>query len=61
MVFLGIGEPSADFYGGDRRGSNLYSSSLVALDAASGKMKWYFQTTHHDIFDYDLSAPPALI
>jgi glucose dehydrogenase len=61
MVFLGIGEPSADFYGGDRKGQNLYSSSLVALDAANGKMKWYFQTTHHDIFDYDLSAPPALI
>jgi glucose dehydrogenase len=61
MVFLCIGEPSADFYGGDRKGQNLYSSSLVALDAASGKMKWYFQTTHHDIFDYDLSAPPALI
>jgi len=61
MVFLGIGEPSADFYGGDRKGSNLYSSSLVALDAATGKLKWYFQTTHHDIFDYDLSAPPALI
>jgi quinoprotein glucose dehydrogenase len=61
MVFLPIGEPTTDFYGGDRKGANLYSSSLVALDAATGKMKWYFQTTHHDIFDYDLSAPPALI
>lgn len=61
MVFLPIGEPSTDFYGGDRKGADLYSSSLVALDAATGKMKWYFQTTHHDIFDYDLTAPPALI
>ena len=61
MVFMGIGEPTTDFYGGDRKGKNLYSSSLVALDAATGKLKWYFQTTHHDIFDYDLSAPPALI
>ena len=61
MVFLPIGEPTTDFYGGDRKGANLYGSSLVALDAATGKMKWYFQTTHHDIFDYDLSAPPALI
>jgi glucose dehydrogenase len=61
MVFLPIGEPSADFYGGDRKGADLYSSSLVALDASTGKIKWYFQTTHHDIFDYDLNAPPALV
>ena len=61
MLFLPIGEPSTDFYGGDRKGADLYSSSLVALDAATGKIKWYFQTTHHDIFDYDLTAPPALI
>jgi glucose dehydrogenase len=61
MVFLPIGEPTTDFYGGDRKGADLYSSSLVALDAATGKIKWFFQTTHHDIFDYDLTAPPALI
>jgi quinoprotein glucose dehydrogenase len=61
LVFLPIGEATTDFYGGDRKGANLYASSLVALDAATGKVKWYFQTTHHDIFDYDLSAPPALI
>jgi glucose dehydrogenase len=61
MVFLPIGEPTTDFYGGDRKGANLYGSSLVALDASTGKIKWYFQTTHHDVFDYDLSAPPALI
>jgi glucose dehydrogenase len=61
MVFLPIGEPTTDFYGGDRKGANLYGSSLVALDAETGKIKWYFQTTHHDIFDYDLTAAPALI
>ena len=61
MVFLPIGTPTPDFYGGDRKGSNLYGSSLVALDAATGKMKWYFQTTHHDNWDYDLTAAPVLI
>ena len=61
MVFVPVGTPTTDFYGGDRKGSNLYGSSLLALDAATGKLKWYFQTTHHDNWDYDLTAPPALI
>ncbi len=61
LVFLPIGTPTPDFYGGDRKGSNLYGSSLVALDAATGKMKWYFQTTHHDNWDYDLTAAPVLL
>ena len=55
------GTPATDFYGGDRLGSNLYGSSLVALDAATGKLKWFFQTTHHDNWDYDLNSPPTLI
>lgn len=61
MVFLPVGTPTTDFYGGDRLGSNLYGSSVVALDAATGKVKWYFQTTHHDNWDYDPTAAPALI
>jgi quinoprotein glucose dehydrogenase len=61
MLFVPLGTPTPDFYGGDRKGSNLYGSSLVALDAATGKLKWYFQTTHHDNWDYDLTSPPALI
>ncbi len=61
LVFLPIGTPTPDFYGGDRKGSNLYGSSLVALDADTGKVKWYFQTTHHDNWDYDLTAAPMLI
>ncbi len=61
MVFVPIGTPNTDFYGGDRKGSNLYGSSLVALDAATGKLKWYFQTTHHDNWDYDLTSAPILI
>ncbi len=61
LIFLPVGTPNADFYGGDRAGSNLYGSSLVALDAATGKLKWFFQTTHHDNWDYDLTAAPVLI
>jgi quinoprotein glucose dehydrogenase len=56
-----VGAPTTDFYGADRLGSNLYGSSLVALDALTGKLKWYYQTTHHDNWDYDLTSPPALI
>ena len=61
LVFLPIGTPTPDFFGGSRKGTNLYGSSLAALDAATGKLKWYFQTTHHDNWDYDLTAAPALI
>ncbi len=61
IAYVPLGTPATDFYGGDRLGSNLYGSSLVALDALTGKLKWYFQTTHHDNWDYDLSAPPTLI
>jgi quinoprotein glucose dehydrogenase len=61
MLFVPLGTPTPDFYGGSRKGSNLYGSSLVALDAATGKLKWYFQTTHHDNWDYDLTAAPSLI
>ena len=61
MVFCPIGNPTDQAYGASRPGTNLYSSSLVALDADTGKLKWYFQVTHHDIFDFDVSAPPALI
>jgi quinoprotein glucose dehydrogenase len=61
VAYVPTGTPATDFYGGDRLGSNLYGSSLLALDAATGKLKWFFQTTHHDNWDYDLQAPPALI
>jgi glucose dehydrogenase len=61
LVYLPYGSPTYDFYGADREGANLYGNSLVALDAATGKLKWHFQTVHHDIWDYDLEAPPILI
>ena len=60
-VFLPVSTPSPDFYGGDRPGTNLYSDSVVALDARTGERKWHFQTVHHDLWDYDLAAPPVLV
>jgi membrane-bound PQQ-dependent dehydrogenase (glucose/quinate/shikimate family) len=60
MVFLPVGSPAYDFYGGDRRGRNLFGNSLVALDAATGRLVWYFQAVHHDLWDYDLPAQPVL-
>ena len=61
IVYVPLGSPTYDYYGSDRKGSNLYGNSLVALDAASGKLIWHFQTTHHDLWDYDLPAPPNLV
>lgn len=61
MVFIPTGNPGGSFYGGDRPGDNLYATSVVALDAATGAYRWHFQTTHHDLFDADLAAAPALI
>ncbi|MBV9768783.1 MAG: pyrroloquinoline quinone-dependent dehydrogenase [Bryobacterales bacterium] len=60
-LFATFDSPSYDLYGGDRPGNDLFGNSLVALDAASGKMKWYFQTIHHDIWDWDAPATPALV
>src|SRR5204863_8119636 len=61
MVFIPTGNPGGSFYGGERPGDNVYATSVVALDAATGAYKWHFQTTHHDLFDADLAAAPALI
>jgi len=49
LVFLPIGSASYDFYGADRKGLDLFSNCLVALEAASGKLVWYYQMVHHDI------------
>jgi len=61
IVYMPFGAPSGDLWGGDRVGDNLYSSSLVAADARTGKYLWHFQVVHHDIWDYDLEAPPLLM
>ncbi|MDR3714486.1 MAG: pyrroloquinoline quinone-dependent dehydrogenase [Puia sp.] len=61
MVFLALGSPSYDYYGADRKGQDLFGNCVVALDAKTGKLIWYFQTIHHDLWDYDLPAPPNLV
>jgi quinoprotein glucose dehydrogenase len=61
MVFLATGSPSYDFYGADRKGKNLFGNCVVALNAKTGKLRWYYQTIHHDLWDYDLPAPPNLV
>jgi glucose dehydrogenase len=60
IVYAPLGAPTSDFYGADRVGDNLYGNSLVALDARTGEKKWHQQLVHHDLWDYDLAAPPAL-
>lgn len=59
-VYLPIEAATGDFYGGHRPGNNLFSQSLVCLDVKTGKKVWHYQIVHHDIWDYDLPAPPIL-
>jgi quinoprotein glucose dehydrogenase len=59
-VYFGTGSPSSDFYGGDRAGQNLFANCILSLDASTGKLIWYFQTIHHDLWDRDISCPPNL-
>jgi quinoprotein glucose dehydrogenase len=61
LVFAGTGSATPDFYGGKRKGANLYSDCVLALDAATGKLKWHFQTVHHDVWDWDNAAHPILV
>jgi quinoprotein glucose dehydrogenase len=61
IVFAGIGSPSFDFYGGNRKGANLFGNCVLALDARTGKRVWHYQVVHHDVWDYDMPAQPALI
>ncbi len=60
LVFAGTGSASFDFWGGNRKGQNLYANCILALDAETGKRKWHFQTVHHDMWDRDLPASPIL-
>jgi len=61
LTYWGIGNPGPDLYGDVRRGDNLYSCSLVALDPDTGKLKWHFQFTPHDMHDWDASETPMLL
>ncbi len=61
LVFLPVGTPSNDWYGGRRKGAGLFGEALVALDARTGKRVWHFQAAHHGLWDYDLPAPPNVV
>ncbi len=61
MVFFPTGSPTADLYGADRVGNNLFGNSLVALNARTGERVWHFQVVHHDMWDYDLTTSPKLL
>lgn len=61
LVYLPTTSSSSDFYGGDRVGDNLYTTSVVALKGSTGEVAWHFQTVHHNVFDYDIPTEPMLI
>ena len=59
-LYWGTGNPNPDYYGEDRKGDNLYTASLIAVDADTGKLKWHYQFTPHDIHDWDSNHVPVL-
>ncbi len=61
IAFLPLTSPSHDYYGGDRKGAGLFGDALVAVEALTGKRLWYFQTIHHNLWDYDIPAQPTLV
>ena len=61
IVYVPTGSPKYNFYGGNRKGANLFGDCLIALDARTGKRLWHFQTVHHDIWDLDNNSAPQLI
>jgi quinoprotein glucose dehydrogenase len=61
IVYIPTGSAVSDYYGADRVGDNLFADSLLALDAETGKLIWYFQGVHHDIWDRDFPSPPVLV
>lgn len=61
LVFMATGNATDQDYGAQRPGNNLYATSILALDGDTDKLRWHFQTTHHDIYDWDINAAPVLI
>jgi quinoprotein glucose dehydrogenase len=61
LVYLPVGTPSNDWYGGGRKGADLFGETLLCLDARTGKRVWHFQVAHHGLWDYDLPAPPNVV
>lgn len=60
-VFGATGSPAFDFYGGNRKGMNLFGNCVLALDASTGERQWHYQTIHHDLWDYDNPSAPVLV
>jgi alcohol dehydrogenase (cytochrome c) len=60
LIYWGTGNPNPDYYGGDRKGNNLFTASLVALDADTGTLRWHYQFTPHDLHDWDANHVPVL-
>ena len=61
ILYMPVGGPAANYYGGDRPGDNLFSNTLVAVNANTGKLKWYFQFSPHNLYDYDAVQTPVLV
>ena len=61
LVFVPTGSASPDYFGGERLGDNRYANSIVALRGSTGRVVWHFQVVHHDLWDYDVASPPALV
>lgn len=61
LIYWSTGNPAPDYNGDDREGDNLYSNSLLAIDADTGKLRWYFQFTPHDLHDWDSNQVPVLV
>ena len=60
MIYLPVEDPTGDYFGADRPGSNLFSSSIVAVDVRTGERRWHYQLIHHDIWDWDLPTSPVI-
>jgi alcohol dehydrogenase (cytochrome c) len=61
LIYWGVGNPGPDHYGDEREGDNLYSNCVVAIDADTGKLKWHYQFTPHDLWDWDANEVPMLL
>lgn len=61
ILYMPVSSPAGNYWGGDRPGDNLFSDSIVAVDAMTGEYMWHFQTVHHDLWDFDMPNPPVLI
>jgi len=61
LLYMPVSSAAGNYWGGDRPGANLFSNSIVAVDAATGAYRWHFQTVHHDLWDLDMPNPPVLV